>query len=231
MIRVEKKKSYGQILGIIAICALLYLASNYSVDILQKIFNQENPTISIIYFNRILLWGGLFLFFLYVKFYLKEKLVPWKEQNLTILQTVISIIVIMVLLFVGFVGLILIIQSMDFATQVEGINEIRDLTLQNIPLLIFTCVTAAIVEEILFRGYILPTLTEITNSAKLGVLLSSTLFGFMHFSYGTAHQIIIPIYFGIVFSVYYVKYRNIKVVILCHFIWNLVSSLDSAGLL
>ena len=231
MIEVVKKKTYSQILGIVGICALMYSVSNFSIGIFLENFHQEKPTVPIVFLNRILLWISLFLFFLYVKYYLKEKFIPWEEQNLSLWKTGVSIIAIIGLLLVGFVGLVLIIQSMDFATQWEGIDEIRNLTLQNLPLLIFTCFTAAVVEEILFRGYILPTLTNITNSAKLGIVISSTLFGLMHLSYGTAHQVIIPIYFGIIFSTYYWKFRNLKVVIFCHFIWNLVVYLDSAGLL
>lgn len=231
MVRVEEKKSYGQILGIIGICALMYSVSNFSVSIILENFNQEKPTVPIVFFNRILLWVCLFLFFLYVKYYLKEKFIPWEEQNLSLWKTVVSIIGIIGFLVVGFVVLVLIIQSMDFATQWEGIDDIRKLTLQNLPLLIFTCFTAAVIEEILFRGYILPTLSNITNSVNLGIIISSILFGLMHLSYGTAHQVIIPIYFGIIFSTYYSKFRNLKVVIFCHFIWNLVVYLDSAGLL
>lgn len=231
MIKVAENKSYLQILGIIGVCVLMYLISNYSINVFLTILDQEKPTISMVFINRLLLWAGLFLFYLYVRFYLKEKFLPWKERNLSLLKTVVSIIVIMILLLVGFVGLVLIIQSMDFADKVEGINEVRNLTLQSLPLIIFTCFTAAVLEEILFRGYILPTLTKITNSARLGIVISSILFGLMHLSYGTAHQVIIPIYFGIVFSTYYSMYKNLKVLIICHFIWNLVSLLDSANLL
>ena len=227
----ERKKYVWEILGILGVCLLMYSVSNYSVNFLLNFLNLEKPTVPIVFFNRTLLWGSLFLFFLYVKFYLKKDFLPWKERNLSFLKTVLSVIIVLVLLFVGFVALVLIIQNFNFPTQGERIEEITNLVYHNLPLMIFTCFTAAVVEELLFRGFILPAFTEITNSVWMGVVISSVLFGLMHLSYGTIHQVIIPIYFGIIFSVYYVKYRNLKVAIFCHFIWNLVANLDAAGLL
>ncbi|MGH2565030.1 MAG: CPBP family glutamic-type intramembrane protease [Ginsengibacter sp.] len=32
-----------------------------------------------------------------------------------------------------------------------------------------------------------------------------------------------PVFIGIVFAFYYWKWRNIKVVILCHFLWDFIS--------
>lgn len=178
------------------------------------------------------MWFGLFLFFLYVKIFLKEKFLPWKERNLSVFKTILATIVVLVLLFIGFVGLVLLLQSFDFSsTNAEAIDEIKSLKYQSIPLIIFTCITAAVLEELLFRGYILPTLSKITNSVPLGIIISSIIFGFIHLSYGTVYQIIIPLYFGIIFSIFYAKYRNMKVLIFVHFIWNLVVYLDSAELL
>lgn len=221
-----------ELLGIVGVCLLLYLISNNSNEILLNILNKESLTTGVMFTNRILLWGGLFLFFLYVRYYLRETFLPWKEKNLSFLKTIFSVIVLLVVLFVGSVTLILLIQSMDIPTQnKETAFQGADLLYQSLSLMIFTSFTAAVLEELLFRGYILPTLTKITNSTWMGVVLSSIVFGLVHFSYGTLHQIIIPIYIGGILSIFYTKYRNLKILIICHFIWNLVAFLDSAGLL
>ena len=225
----ERKNYYWEILGILGVCLIMYSISNYSISFLLNIVDLKKPTVPAVFLNRMLLWGSLLLFFLYVKFFLKKSFLPWKERKLSILTTILSTIILLTLLFVGFVALVLIIQYFDFSTQGERSDEMRDLVYQNLSLMIFTCFTAAVLEELLFRGFILPTFTEITNKVWIGVALSSLLFGLMHLSYGTMHQVIIPIYFGIIFSAYYAKYRNLKVVIFCHFIWNLVSMLDAAG--
>lgn len=232
MIITEKRKSYLEILGIVGICVLLYLISNHSISILLKIFNQDKPVVSIVFLNRLLLWGGLLLFILYVKYFLEEKFLPWKERNLSVFKTILAIIVVLAVLFIGFIGLVLLIQLFDFSpTNVPEIEEIKSITLKNIPLMVFTCFTAAVLEEILFRGYMQPTFSKITNSVSLGIILNSILFGLIHISYGTVYQVIIPIFFGLVFSIFYAKYRNMKVLIICHFIWNLVVYLDSGGYL
>ena len=223
-------KMFREILGIIGVLLVMYLISNYSNTVLPKVFDLEKPNAPIFFYNRLLLWGGLLLFFLYVKFYLKEKFLPWKEEKLSILHTIISVILLLVVLLVGFVGLVLFIQSLDIPTQGERL-EGKGILYQNIPLMIFFAFTAAVLEELLFRGYILPTITKLTNSMWLGIGISSVLFGLMHLSYGTLHQVVIPIYFAIIFSTYYAKYRNLKIIMFCHFVWNLVVYFDSAELL
>lgn len=226
----RNSKPFKEILGIIGICLLLYFISNYGNYLLFSVFDLTSPTVLVMFLNRILLWIALLLFFLYVKLYLKEQFLPWEERHLSIFKTILSIIIVLGLLFAGFVGLVLIIQSLNFSTQSDT-NQGIELLYRSIPLMIFTCFTAAVLEELLFRGYILPTIVKIINSVWGGIFLSSILFGLMHLSYGTSHQVIIPIYFGVVFSTFYVKFQSLKITIFCHFIWNLVVYLDSAELL
>ncbi|WP_194140249.1 CPBP family intramembrane glutamic endopeptidase [Flavobacterium hungaricum] len=89
-------------------------------------------------------------------------------------------------------------------------------------LLFFTCVTAGITEELIFRGYLLPRLEIVLKNKISAIVLSSILFGLMHIGYGTLLHIIGPTVIGLVFAFQYEKYRNIKILILCHFLWDLL---------
>lgn len=230
MVDAKSGKTVREICGIAGVLVLLHIGSNYSNGLLLEVFDLEKANTTILFLNRLLLWGILLLFFLYVKFFIKEKFLPWEERKQTIVRAGLSVIILLVILFVGFVGLILFIQYLDFPTQGERLPEINIL-FQNLHLMIFYAFTAGVLEELLFRGYILPTLTRISKSLIMGILISSTIFGLMHFSYGTVHQVIIPTFFGIVFATYYAKFRSLTTIILCHFIWNFVVYLDSANLL
>lgn len=95
----------------------------------------------------------------------------------------------------------------------------------NIPLILFTSITAGITEELLFRGYLIPRLEIIVKKTYLSILISSILFGLIHYSYDTLIQVIGPFSIGLVLALHYQKYRNIKILIICHFLWDLMSIL------
>lgn len=186
-------KTFKEICGIAGVFVVMYTGSNYGNVLFLEVFDLKKANTTILFFNRLLLWGILLLFFLYVKFYTKEKFLPWEERKQSIVKAGLSVIVLLVIIFVGFVGLILIIQYLDFPTQGERLPE-KNILFQNLSLMIFYAFTAGVLEELLFRGYILPTLTRISKSLIVGILVSSTIFGLMHLSYGTVHQVIIPIF-------------------------------------
>lgn len=91
--------------------------------------------------------------------------------------------------------------------------------------MVFTALTAGVTEEFIFRGYLQPRLTVIFKNPYAAIILSSLLFGLLHFKYGTLANVIGPIFIGLIFSLYYWKYRNLTVLILCHFLWDLISLL------
>lgn len=90
-------------------------------------------------------------------------------------------------------------------------------------LLLFVALTAGITEEIIFRGYIQPRLETILKSPYLSILITSTLFGLLHYGYGTINNIIGPLFIGLIFSIHYWKFRNIKVLIICHILIDTIA--------
>lgn len=83
---------------------------------------------------------------------------------------------------------------------------------------IYGIIIAPILEEIIFRGYILKILKK--YGTYTAIILSSIMFGLFH---GTFIQAIPCIFIGIVFSTLAVKYKSILPSIIVHIITNFMS--------
>ncbi len=88
--------------------------------------------------------------------------------------------------------------------------------ISNLPfyLVIFAIFFAPISEEFFFRGLI-------TN--KLGILISSLVFALAHFSYDSLYETSAAFLIGLVFAIYFKKYKNLTPLIITHLLFNLFS--------
>ena len=92
--------------------------------------------------------------------------------------------------------------------------------------LIYLALTAAVVEEIYFRGFLAWFLKADTNSViyRVGfVLLSSALFALGHLEYGIAKSLS-SLIFGLVASTLYLRLRNVWYLIFGHLLINLIAT-------
>jgi hypothetical protein len=89
-------------------------------------------------------------------------------------------------------------------------------------LMLFTCLTAAFTEELMFRGYLLPRLQVLFGKPWIAIIVSSLLFGLAHAGYLNFNSVFLPFLLGIAFAVYYYKYRNIAVLIVAHFLIDFI---------
>ncbi|WP_367754731.1 lysostaphin resistance A-like protein [Flavobacterium sp. WC2430] len=177
------------------------------------------------FISRLIIWICLLLTFLYAMYIEKQPFLLWKEKEYSFPYYLASIAVTMiVLVFVVFV-VSMVLKTLDSNLESKKMNEIIQFFKNNTPLIWFTSITAGITEELLFRGYLIPRLEIIVKNTFLSVLISSILFGLLHYSYGTLIQVIGPFSIGLVLALHYQKYRNIKIVIICHSLWDLASLL------
>ncbi|MEO7978157.1 type II CAAX endopeptidase family protein [Flavobacterium sp.] len=211
-------KNHIVIVGILISILLPFLAilSSY-------LFKQTGFTGEIKFFiSRICIWFSLLLLFLYNYKIEKLPFLLWTEKQYSFSPFVIAVFETFLKLFIAviIVGSIILL----FKIKVESVvlNKALALFKNNYFLLFFTCVTAGITEELFFRGYLLPRLAIVLKNTKLAIVLSSLLFGLMHYGYGTLFQMIGPAVIGLVLAFQYQKYQNIKMVILCHFLWDLL---------
>jgi membrane protease YdiL (CAAX protease family) len=97
-------------------------------------------------------------------------------------------------------------------------------TFMNRPwLMLFTAVTAGVTEELIFRGYILTRLSLLFKNRYMPLVISAFAFASLHYSYRSLREYIFTFLIGILFGAYYQKYRNIKVLIVVHFMIDIIS--------
>ncbi len=211
------------IFGIAGILLLLFCLSLIGSSSFLNLLGLQKINETIYFVSRLLNWACLLLLFLYASKIEKENLLIWKEKKYQFLPYFISIIgIFIILIFGGFLIQKLLLLT-GYNDKSAKLFEIVALMKNDKPLLVFTALTAGIVEELIFRGYMLPRLVKIFKSPFLGIAVSSILFGLLHYKYGTIFNVAGPIFIGAVFATYYWKYRNIKVLIFCHFLWDLIS--------
>ena len=216
MLNINSSKKPVLIGGIILSALLPFLAICSYLVFKDLGFSKEIQ----FYISRFAIWISLLLLFLYSFKIEKQPFLLWKETEypFSFLATAIFKTFLKLFLAVVLTGLVFTLFKMNSESAV--LNKTLALFKKSYVLLFFTCVTAGITEELIFRGYLLPRLELLLKNQKLAILISSCVFGFMHYGYGTFVNIIGPIIIGLVFALQYEKYRNVKIVIICHFLWD-----------
>jgi membrane protease YdiL (CAAX protease family) len=96
-------------------------------------------------------------------------------------------------------------------------------------LVIYLAVSAAVVEEVFYRGFLKWLIVEGNESPQrilTYVLGSSVLFGLNHWPHGI-HLVLSTTYLGVVAALLYLRVRNLWYLIFAHTLVNLVASISS----
>jgi len=175
--------------------------------------------------SRLSFWLCLLLLALYAARIEKQPLLMWKENRLSFSLYILSFFGIIAAIFFGLIVINILLKLTHLNAVPKSLQQTMQMFRRNTPLMVFTCFTAGIVEELAFRGYLMPRLQWLFNNQYITIILSSLLFGILHLGYGTVGQVVGPFFIGAVFAAHYYKYRNIKVLMLCHFAWDLQAML------
>ena len=173
--------------------------------------------------SRLVIWvllGLLFLFNLTIE---KNNFFLWKEKIYSFLHYSLAPFAMFVAIFISMIPIVILAKVLDLKMKSDAIKGLLEMFRHNYFLLFFTCITAGFVEEMFFRAYLQPRLSFLFKNDYWAIFISSLLFGLMHFGYGTFLQLAGPFVIGLVFSIYYYKFRDIKSLILCHFLWDFMS--------
>lgn len=73
---------------------------------------------------------------------------------------------------------------------------------------VYALLGVALVEELIFRGYIFKKLLDIKNSKWFAIIISSLIFGFFHIFNGDILQVIVTFIMGIIFCLFREKIKN-----------------------
>lgn len=205
------------IIGILLSVILPFLAIYFSLLVKKLGFGNETQ----FYISRFAIWVSLLLLFLYSFKIEKQPFLLWGETEYSFSAFAKALFITFVKLFIAVYFTSLLIMLLKLHAESVVLNRALALFKKSYFLLFFTCVTAGITEELIFRGYLLPRLELAFKNKNLAIIISSFLFGLLHIGYGTLLNVIGPIVIGTVFAFQYEKYRNIKILIICHFLWDL----------
>jgi len=161
--------------------------------------------------------------FVYVTRIEKQKYLIWDEKNYPLTYYLKSVFKTLGIMFIGMMIIGVLLKISGINDQSDKMSKIIQILHKHKILIILISLTAGITEELIFRAYMLTRLEMLIKKPAMSILISAVLFGILHISYGTVGQILGPLFLGIIFAAHYYRYRNIKIIIICHFMWDLLS--------
>jgi membrane protease YdiL (CAAX protease family) len=172
--------------------------------------------------SRFLIWAILGMLYLYTRYGQMQPFLLWKEEKYDALFYIKAIIGVYLLCFAS--AIIAHVPAWLGLHENNSVLYKMGAIMKQYPvLLVFSAATAGITEELVFRGYILSRLSLFFNNRHWPVIISSALFSFMHLGYKSVSELLFSFLIGIVMAYHYQKYRSIKVVIIVHFLVDLIA--------
>ncbi len=211
------------LLGITLLLVTLFVIAFFGGSFLFFLFGVTKTNATLLFASRILFWLPLLVVFIYARKVEKQKLLIWEERKTEVWEYLVSVLAIFIALLIGLGIIGTILKLLNFHNESDKFLQLLEIFRANQWLIFVTAITAGVVEELTFRGYLIPRLIVLVKSPAVAILLSSVLFGLLHFGYGTVIQIIGPFFIGFIFALYYYKFRNIKVLIFCHIMWDVMA--------
>jgi len=213
--------AHPTIQGVI-ISFLLFMAAVFSGKIFSFFGLPFGTKEDSLFYSRIILWTWFLFLSLYVIKIEKQKLILGPQKKYSVRFYILSIIALLLSIIIISTILAKIEALFGLNDNSKTLGEIISIFQNNKPLLLFTILTAAILEELYFRAYLVSRLEILLKSPVLAVVISSVLFSIAHIGFGNAAQMINTGFIGIISAWYFVKYRNIKVLIVTHFLIDLI---------
>jgi membrane protease YdiL (CAAX protease family) len=206
---------YGLVLTAILL-VLCIMAPHY-----LSLLGRQQIALPVQFFiSRLFFWLLLIIVYLYVDNLEKQPFLLWTEKEYTLKQNLIFIGIIILLIIAGSA----IINATAYFLHLNRRSDVQAaIMLYNRPLKIFTALTAGVVEELIFRGYLMPRLQLFFKKAHWPIIISTLIFGLGHVRYGTIVNVAGPLLIGGVFAWHYNKYRNLRILIICHFMIDFVA--------
>lgn len=164
--------------------------------------------------SRILFWLWLIAIYFYVIRKEKQPFLLWSEKAYSAGFYVSSVLLILLISFTGNICLYLFLSRHGYYAS----SLVREVYHLSTPVKLLAILTAAFVEELIFRGYLLPRLQLFFKNIYLPVIISAILFGLAHASWGTVINMVGPLFSGLVLAYHYSKYQNIRILFICHFL-------------
>ncbi|HZY37258.1 MAG TPA: type II CAAX endopeptidase family protein [Mucilaginibacter sp.] len=194
------------------------------VPFLSLVFYQKGDSYTYLFvISRFIIWATLGLMLLYARYAEVQKFILWGEEKYDWTFYLLWIFVLYLLCFMS--------QIISAIPYLLGLHEkspsllrLTHLLKQYPALGMLTAITAGITEELFFRGYLMSRLALFFKNYHHQVLISAALFCAIHISYHYWGEIIFTFSLGLIFGYHYQRFRNIKVLIVVHFIVDAVAT-------
>jgi membrane protease YdiL (CAAX protease family) len=175
-----------------------------------------------ILYSRFIFWIEIGLLILYASKAEHQKFLLWEEKPVDAGIFLISVILLyFISIACGIIGNIPRLFGWHESNDI--LKRILVIFMHRPWLMFFTALTAGVTEELIFRGYILTRLSLMFKNRYIPVIISALLFAALHYSYRSLRELIFTFLIGLIFGLYYQKYRNIKVLIVVHFMIDMIS--------
>ncbi|MBU0532620.1 CPBP family intramembrane metalloprotease [Candidatus Micrarchaeota archaeon] len=133
----------------------------------------------------------------------------------TFIFSVLGLLSIFAILFI--IGIMSIV--LGFNDQQKITEKVADLP---VSILLFAVIAAPVSEEFFFRAFLVKKISSIINPWA-GILISSILFGLVHFSYGSIMEIVGAFTIGTILAVIFHKSKSITPCLAIHIFYNLLA--------
>jgi membrane protease YdiL (CAAX protease family) len=218
-----------KLLKIITGIALAFLLLSFfplggSTSFLRSIGLQK-VNASFFFITRLYSWLCVILIWLYAIKIEKQPLLLWEEKKQSLKIYILSILSLFGIIFAGMLFIQAILHFTHLNNKSNVLSNLVIIFRQNKWLMLFTAITAGVTEELIFRGYLLTRLELLFKNTHVAIFISSILFGLLHLKYGTVFNVLGPFFIGLVFAYHYKYFKNIKIIILCHFLWDIMAML------
>jgi uncharacterized protein len=215
-----KKKTFIQ--GILIVVGVMFCFQFGARYVLIHFYVYTGPGPIAVLISSSYYWLLTLGIWIYTRQIERQRFSLWKEEKYGFLTYLLSVL--------GIVGTIIIasgiVHSILFSifhhTEKSAVlDQMIKIFARNKLLLVFATFTAGVTEELIFRVYLLQRLEFVLKSPGLSIAISTILFSLMHLGYGTISNVLGPFIIGGTFAIHYQRFRNIKFIIILHFLWDL----------
>jgi len=207
--------------GVAGMIFLLFLLITTGGTGLLRLLGLTHSLAVAVFANRTLFWVCLGLVWWFAIKVEKQPLLLWKERRQGFWHYVGALTLLPVVITVALILVNSLLYALIHKTEhSEALERMIRYCRAHPFLLFYSAITAGFTEELLMRGYLLPRLEVLVRNRGLAIFLSSLLFGLGHYRYGTIRNIVGAMVIGLAIAIYYNRYRNIKVAIVFHILWD-----------
>jgi len=164
----------------------------------------------------------LLLLFIILWIYLVEKRtiasIGWKKLTV---KTILGGIGLGLVIFILFGVLTTVVQALGLELNQETAQLIAS---QPFPFLLLIALRAAVVEEVLYRGYAFERIYDLTKSKWIAALVPVILFMLVHLPWVIGHLVFV-FFAGGIFMLVYISKRNLALIMIAHFTTDVIALL------